>query len=131
MIVQLITDIRENRAGFFASYSLVSQEDERSISNENYVLTLPSTLTVGKYSAPEKMCLQTSNLKANGQVFITVYSFNLEQTFNTGESTNLNKQFEKAINVRQGNELTCEDIKLKDNFPGSYALIHVEGDIQG
>ena len=39
--------------------------------------------------------------------------------------------FEKEINVSKGNDIICEDIKLEENFPGTYAFIHIEGDIKG
>ena len=125
MKVQLTTDNRENRAGFLASWSTVDRNyQEDSKRDESYVLTLPNVLTIGKYLAPTKMCLQMFNLKDNGKVNIKISSSKKSKGLITGLS--------ERINVYRGNEsVVCKDIKLPENFPGKYALVSVEGDING
>ena len=125
MRVQLTTDNRENRAGFLASWSAVNRNyQEDSKRDESYVLTLPNVLTVGKYSAPTKLCLQMFNLKDNGEVNIKIASYKKSKGLITG--------FSDRINVFRGNEsVVCKDIELQENFPGKYALVSVEGNING
>ena len=125
MRVQLTADNRENRAGFLASWEAVTvKSEEDSKKDESYVLTLPNVLTIGKYSAPTKMCLQMFNLKDNGEVSIEVST----SRKNKGVTTDLSER----INVYRGNEsVVCKDIEWQENFPGKYALVSVEGNING
>ena len=125
MRVQLTTDNRENRAGFLASWLAVDRNyQEDSNNDESYVLTLPNVLTVGKYSAPTKLCLQMFNLKDNGEVSIEVSS--------SKRFKGLTRDLSERINVYRGNEsVVCKDIKLQENFKGKYATVSVKGDING
>ena len=68
--IQLKTDTQGNRAGFLASWSAVdSSESDNNTpeTDESYVLTIPSSITIGKDSAPQELCLKMFNLKGNGK----------------------------------------------------------------
>ena len=58
------------------------------------------------------------NLKNNGEVSITIGSKRFNSRPQLKETISVNRNDEKVL---------CRDIKLKENFPGKYALVSVKG----
>ena len=83
MKIQLHADYTSHGAGFLASWEAWDAEDISSFhhddhdgTEEGYLLSFPQTLNLGPNSEQDQFCLQTRNLKIDGQVTLHLYGKN-------------------------------------------------------